>query len=179
MSVVWGYVAPMLNAMQNHRTHARWDDGLTLLLVWVKIFVTLWNFAYLAFVKSWTSPRCSDTWESVADLIWGSDEFDDIRSNATLLDEVLRELKNPLFSYEIDTPDGHHKVCVRGCFPSTPEECNPRAETNCQVQLRQELIMFFFVHVVYTLAFLVFPMIKVKIDMLTELKRARTFGGRL
>mmetsp|Transcript_125034 Transcript_125034/g.361640 ORF Transcript_125034/g.361640 Transcript_125034/m.361640 type:complete len:952 (-) Transcript_125034:83-2938(-) len=169
VSIAWGYVAPMLNSMQNHRTQARWDDGLTALLVWVKIFVTLWNFAYLAFVKTWTSPRCATTYAGVAELVWGTTAFEQLRLNETLKHQAVAVLKLPVFSYM----HKNGKVCVRGCFPNTPDDLFPNAETNCQLQLRQELIMFFFVHVAYTLGFLIFPLVKVKIDMLMELRRAQ------
>merc|ERR1740121_2022954 len=55
---------------QNHRTQARFEDALTVMLCVVKIFVTLWNFIYMAFIKR-LEPSCESTIEEVTNNIWG------------------------------------------------------------------------------------------------------------
>jgi len=170
-SIAWGYVAPVLCRMQNHRTQARFDDGLTTMLACVKIFVTLWNFVYHAFVKGWASPTCAATLEEAAARVWGESAYS--AANETLRASALAELGKAVFSYNRTSPHHGTLFCVRGCFPETPEQSHPAAETNCYHVLRKELCMFFFVHVLYTVFFLVFPMLKVKFDMLWELRKAK------
>lgn len=168
-SIAWGYIAPMLADMQNHRTKERWDDGLTFMLAGVKIFVTLWNFFYVAFVKNWTSPTCDESLQQVATRIWATSNFSELlAANNTIVAPALEELSKPHFSY---TTTRH--VCARGCFPATPDMSRPGAETNCYHILRYELVTFFFVHVIYTVVFLLWPVIKVKYDMLMELRESQ------
>jgi len=168
-SIAWGYIAPTLVELQNHRTQERFDDALTGILAGVKIFVTLWNFVYLAFVKNFTSPTCAQSLDKVASMIWGPTRWAALNSTAQEL--ALEKLALPHFTYN---QTAHSRVCAFGCYPATPELIQPGAETNCYMSLRYELVTFFFVHIVYTVVFLLWPMLKVKIDMLLELRKARS-----
>jgi len=170
-SITWGYVAPLLADMQNLRTQARYDDALTAILATVKIFVTLWNFFYVAFVRFWTSPTCASTIEEASLQVWGEARLPD---NLTTRAEALREMGKYSYMWNHSQPDGslRERVCIHGCFPASSAHSRDGSVTNCYWILRQELFLFFIVHMVYTIAFLVIPMVKVKVEVLCELRRA-------
>mmetsp|Transcript_38072 Transcript_38072/g.100725 ORF Transcript_38072/g.100725 Transcript_38072/m.100725 type:complete len:869 (-) Transcript_38072:66-2672(-) len=201
MSFVWVKFAPALVAFHNYRTQAAWNDSLTVTVSSVKLFVSLWPFVQLAFLKKHLEPTCGhlehggvsvevhtdyrDLAEAAGRLYGAANRWPDgieptpfVTFNNTIVPSPGTNL-DWLMPFAFQTLEGD--MCIRGCYPVS---CAPSGQsggmhcvTNCEVQLEGSLMTFYFVHTATTILFLLIPIVLTKLEVLKELAKSRRAKG--
>jgi len=174
VSYIWARVAPMLVSLQNHRTTARWEAALTWILVLVKMFVAIFPFFNISFLKLYTQAVCPDHGKGFANAVWkvygergiwpdGIDPPID-GPNSTLDYEYFTFL----YSYRIRVGD---QECVQGCYPVDCTGSEYSCKTNCSNELQQNLFMVFVTHMVVSSLFTVIPIWILQWKMQDEIEK--------
>jgi len=169
---VWTQLAPKLVQLENPRTHEQADDALAQKLSGIQIFVALWNFIFVAFIRKSIPFMCASDAETVAGNIW---------AGAAYTEDQLEHLE---LRYMYKTPGNHRhesQNCLRGCYPATAGESASGGMTSCDHLLRDDLTTYFAVHIVTTIIFLLVPIALNKYSMWKEIdvSSGRTEYSRL
>mmetsp|Transcript_53513 Transcript_53513/g.150319 ORF Transcript_53513/g.150319 Transcript_53513/m.150319 type:complete len:907 (-) Transcript_53513:133-2853(-) len=173
VSTFWGYVSPWLADLGNPRTNGRWSDDLTWILASVKVFVALFPFANLAFLRQATHSNCFDG--DITDIAWN------LFGAAGVWPEgvVVPNMTNINGTISIDNmralaflkPFTYHsssgQMCIKGCVPSAcflrdryfHNSDVPVCVTDCLLELEHRLSVFFLTHCCLSVVFLAIPMI--------------------
>lgn len=157
--VGWGFIAPMLAALQNPRTQLDFDHNLAWSLGPVKIFLALWPFLQIAFFNKWTQLHCEG---SLAGAIAKAYVGQEDRNVSGVSDEMIAEHFSVVYTNE---------TCVYGCFPVKCVE-GGGCVTNCTELLETSLATFFIVHAMCTIIFLAIPIVLVKYQINAEVSKA-------
>mmetsp|Transcript_14443 Transcript_14443/g.37008 ORF Transcript_14443/g.37008 Transcript_14443/m.37008 type:complete len:869 (-) Transcript_14443:62-2668(-) len=182
-SAIWNKVAPLLADLQNHRTDARWNDALTYILSSVKLFVALFPFFNLAFLKKYMEPICGQgSLESTAWKVYGqTDAWPLVNGQwpSILKPEIFNQtvLEGADLSWlNRYRADWHGRYCVWGCYPvqcfQQPGD-KMTCVTNCQVALENNLWSAYITHIVCTVIFVLIPIILTKREVRAEVEKAR------
>lgn len=176
VSYIWARVAPALVNLQNHRTTARWEAALTWILVLVKMFVAVFPFFNISFLKLYFQAVCPDEGKGFANAVWKVYGETDTwppgivppisGPNSTLAYED--EGFNFLYSYRIRVGA---QECVQGCFPVNCEDSASSCETNCSNELQQNLFMVFVTHMTVSTLFTVIPIFLLQWKMQDEIEK--------
>ena len=176
MSWVWVRFCPMLVKLRNHRTQAAYNESMAVAVSMVKVFVSLWPFIYLAFLKRGFEPTCgldSDaSLEHAVGRLYGSSgrwpEGIDLAPFVRLLDGKVLPANGTDLAWLTPFATSHDgKRCVEGCYPVSCQTFDTRVtcRTNCEVQLDSGLMTFYFVHAATTLLFLVIPILLTRYEV--------------
>ncbi|CAK0853793.1 unnamed protein product [Prorocentrum cordatum] len=129
-SFVWNRIAPKLADLQNHKTQARWNDALVWILSGPKLFVVLYPFLSVAFLKKFYNRECTEQQSSIIDqhglanLAWMTYSGNGWPSgipNRTELESAggPHDIgdKFDLSWFRPYTYQGDMKQCIWGCYP--------------------------------------------------------------
>lgn len=164
MSLAWSYIAKCIVGLQNDRTRAGYNNSLAYTLSTVKLFIALWPFVRLAFVKNITDVKCFDDVQALAQGIWPTYASQGL-VNQTVIDSLMSH-HHCIFHQE-------ERICATGCYLLAPfGGGDTKDETNCTEELRSTLLQYYIFDQILTIAFLFVPMIKTKWAVDQEVKEA-------
>lgn len=178
-SFLWGKLAPLMANLGNPRTRYRWNQELVGYLAYVKIFVALYPFINIAFIRKFKNRHCGATLREVAAHIfnmgwpsingvsleetWGFNSswtanmtMEHFARNSSHLN-FLRLYSYPMYNGAGSADD---QVCVYGCFP---QECFDGAGgalvcvTNCVKDLEGTLKAYVCVACLATISMMAIP----------------------
>eukprot|EP00930_Biecheleria_cincta_P096180 TRINITY_DN88055_c0_g1_i1.p1 TRINITY_DN88055_c0_g1~~TRINITY_DN88055_c0_g1_i1.p1 ORF type:complete len:823 (-),score=92.88 TRINITY_DN88055_c0_g1_i1:94-2562(-) len=162
LSLAWSYIAKIIVKLQNHRTRSEYRDGLAFTLAVVKVFIALWPFLRISFVKNFQDHRCYSDMQVLVQKTWPN--------LAATMDSSHYAL---LMGRSIITQTAGNRFCVAGCFllePINPEDTFDR--TNCSEELRQTLQTYYLYDQVLTVIFLCVPVVRTMWSINQEMKIA-------
>lgn len=149
-NILWTFLAPMLVKLENHRTQSEMEDKLAVMLAAVKLFVGNFPFFSQCFLTNWLEQTCAPNFPRAAKMVWPD-------YNHTAADDHTRQVLRTFafFRYK----KGERLVCFKGCYPSSWADAEAYTPTNCDVNVRSNLLTFFLLNFGLELVFLVVPLL--------------------
>eukprot|EP00931_Biecheleriopsis_adriatica_P044194 TRINITY_DN25256_c0_g1_i1.p1 TRINITY_DN25256_c0_g1~~TRINITY_DN25256_c0_g1_i1.p1 ORF type:complete len:841 (-),score=119.15 TRINITY_DN25256_c0_g1_i1:51-2315(-) len=191
-SLLWSKIAPLLNSLQNHKTQLRWDRGLVLLVLPVRLFLALYPFLSLCFLKRYLSRICSPTLAEAARLVYSQKGpfghwppgIKTPSYSEQIIDGVVTYPASADSDFSFLAPhswvNSAGQYCISGCFPAecVDDGTGVHCTSNCQVALERSLLLFFVSHTVATVIFTLIPMVLASISIKQEHSKVSQTGQR-
>lgn len=194
-SYIWGKIAVKLAQKENIRTQARFNDRMVLKLAIIKLFLYLFPLLKLAFLQTLTSAICENTFVDAMDRMhnenpvevntafynrttstfdqdwfykWGRQQ--EIKQN-----NIGGMMVNVMSKVYLMKPHEENTVCIEGCVPI---KCwKAFCLTKCYIGLQRALVSLFVTHTLFTIAFIIVPIIKIKMVARKEMEISRSRGA--
>lgn len=159
---LWSKIAPFLVWLENVQTERMWENAMSKKVAGMTIFVALWNFVYLAFIKCHLPTLCAEDADHIIDTVW----------LGLTASQDQRDFLQETYMYTARAGD----MCLRGCFPLTPDQSHPHGQTGCDLELEEDLFTYFAFDILVTVVFLCVPILIIRYDVRKEISKAKKMG---
>merc|ERR1712242_300453 len=162
------------------------------MLAFVKIFVALFPFVNLAFLKRFGEPTCpsGDGWAHASQTnrstqilaaafeLYGNGKWPTGISPPESMNDYGYDL-SWLFPFARETVTGLH--CIEGCYPQSCVKiegaglylADYQCFSNCDFELEYSLFTVYATHMACTLIFLLIPILLTRHEVMKEMKKAK------